>query len=202
MNNYTNADGNSSQLFFEYKPEKTAIYVVPNISANYGYILPIQNQTLSSNTYTFIYQRKPNCEMFIAPISHRKHFSKTFLSYKKYSKKLKKYLDNKRSNSYTNVSQEFLRIPSTPNGSHEYFTNIIEIDKQLTVKKTNTYLDLGGLSKIMDIFDISPSDKPTYAKSWPLCANDFKPPEPLDNYFFGSSQDDFVDDFVFDEGGI
>jgi hypothetical protein len=117
--------------------------------------------------------------MFIAPISQRKHFSKTFVSYKKYSKKLQKYLDKRRTKSYTNM---------------------IEIPKQhIEIKKSHTFSDLGGLSKIMEIFDISPSDKPICAKKWPLCANDFKPPEPLDGYFFGSSPDDFVEDFVFDD---
>jgi hypothetical protein len=200
MNNYISLGDLSSPLFFTYKQEKNAIYVVPHISANYGYILPISNRSLTGNTYTFIYQRKPNCELFIAPISHRKHFSKTFVSYKKYSKKLQKYLDKRRTASYTNM---------------------IEIPKPMT--KAFSYQDLGGLNKIMDIFDISPADKPNYAKNWPLCANDFKPPEPLDifvrdvvspencglttsyglrkslSYFFGSSPDDFVEDFIFDD---
>jgi hypothetical protein len=228
MNNYISLGDLSSQLFFKYKQEKNAIYVVPHISANYGYILPISNRSLTGNTYTFIYQRKPNCELFIAPISHRKHFSKTFVSYKKYSKKLQKYLDKRRTAKISGFQKGAVGYQenSVERSSKEFksYTNMIEIPKQhIEIKKSYSYQDLGGLNKIMDIFDISPSDKPNYAKNWPLCANDFKPPEPLDvfvrdvvspencglttsyglrkslGYFFGSSPDDFVEDFVFDD---
>ena len=102
MNTHTN--NVDERVFYTYKSEKKAIYVSP-ISANFGYILPISNQIVSSNTSTVIYGRKPNCEMFIAPISLCKQFSKTFVSYKKYDKKLKEYSNNKHSRSYTDITE-------------------------------------------------------------------------------------------------
>jgi hypothetical protein len=175
MNNYKNVESSSLQVFFNYNPEQNAIYISPT-SANYGYILPISERALTSNTYTFIYEKKRNYEMFIAPISCRKHFSKAFVSYKKYNKKLKKYLSKKRSKSYT---------------------NIIEIPKQtIVLKKSHTYSDfqksLGGLNKIMEIFNITDS-----ISNWPIPNDKFKESEPLDDYFFSSLPEDFVEDFGF-----
>jgi len=175
MNNYTNLESRSFQLFFNYNPEQNAIYIAPT-STNYGYILPISERALTSNTYTFIYAKKQNCEMFITPISYRKRFSKTFVSYKKYNKKLKQYLSKKRSKSYTNM---------------------IEISKHtIVVKKSHTYSDfqksLGGLNKIMEIFNIT-----DYTSNWPIPNDQFKESEPLDDYFFSSLPEDFVEDFGF-----
>ena len=163
MNNITN--NIHERMFYNYKSEKKAIYVSP-ISANYGYILPIKVQILSGNTYTFIYGRKPNCEMFIAPISLHKRFSKTFVSYTKYEKKLQDYLKNKRSLSYTNIT----KIP----------IQMIELTKSQSCPDLYKLADLGGLSKIMKIFDIQPS--------YENCVNEY---EPLVDYFFGASSEDF-----------
>jgi hypothetical protein len=126
------------------------------------------------------------------------------VSYKKYSKKLQKYLDKRRTSKISGFTKGAVGYQenSVERSSKEFesYTNMIEIPKQhIEIKKSHTFSDLGGLNKIMEIFDISPSDNPTCAKKWPLSANDFKPPEPLDCYFFGSSPDDFVEDFVFDD---
>jgi hypothetical protein len=152
-------------MFYKYNQENKAIYVSP-ISANYGYILPISNQIVSSNTFTVIYGRKPSCEMFIAPISLRKQFSKTFVSYKKYDKKLKEHLRNKRSRSYIDITE----IP----------IQMIELKKSQSCPDLYKLADLGGLSKIMKIFDIQPS--------YENCVNEY---EPLVDYFFGASSEDF-----------
>jgi|LauGreSBDMM110SN_4_FD.fasta_scaffold217601_1 hypothetical protein len=164
----------SSQLFFEYKPEKNAIYVSPTISPNYGYILPISSHSLTGNTYTFIYHQKRSCEMFIAPISQRRNFSKTFVSYEKYNRKLQKYMRLIR-------SERNMRYTAS---------------QPIIIKKTQSCSDLGSIQKMMQIFDITPDTEST---SWPIQANEFKPVESSDNYFFGTSPDDFVDDFVFEE---
>jgi hypothetical protein len=197
MNNYTKPGGNTSQLFFTYKQEKNAIYVAPHISANYGYIMPISNRALSGNTYTFIYQRKRGCEIFIAPISQRKQFSKAFVSYKKYNKKLQKYLDKRRTKSYTNIIEipkQTIEIKKSHTFSDlriypEPELNYIEENLENKVRKS-----LGVVNKMMEIFNITPT-----TSNWPLSANDFRKPEPVDDYFFGSSPDDFVEDFIFDE---
>jgi hypothetical protein len=152
-------------MFYEYNPKQKAIYVSP-ISANYGYILPISNQILSGNTYTFIYGRKPNCEMFIAPISLCNKFSKTFVSYKKYDKKLKKYSNNKHSRSYTDITQ-------TKVGE-------IKIKKSQSYPDLQNQLSLSRLNIIMKIFDISPS--------YENCVNEYGQ---SDDYFFGASSEDF-----------
>jgi hypothetical protein len=164
MNNNTN--NVHERVFYTYKSENKAIYVSP-ISANFGYILPISNQIISSNTSTFIYGRKPNCEMFIAPISLCKQFSKTFVSYKKYDKKLKEYSDNKRLHRYTDITEKEVR----------------EIKKSQSYPDLQNQLGLGKLNKlnkIMKIFDISPS--------YENCVNQY---DQLDDYFFGASSEDF-----------
>jgi len=175
MNNYTNLESSSLQVFFNYNSKKNAIYVSPTL-ANYGYILPISERALTSNTYTFVYDKKLNYEMFVAPISYRKRFSKTFVSYKKYDKKLNQYLSKKRSKSYT---------------------NIVEIPKHtIVLKKSHTCSDfqksLDGLNKILEIFNITDS-----SSNWPIPNDHFKEPEPLGDYFFSSSPADFAEDFVF-----
>jgi hypothetical protein len=83
--------------------------------------------------------------MFIAPISLHKQFSKTFVSYTKYEKKLQDYLKNKRSLSYTNIT----KIP----------IQMIELKKSQSCPDLHKLTDLGGLSQIMKIFDISSSLK-------------------------------------------
>jgi hypothetical protein len=178
-------------MFYKYNQENKAIYVSP-ISANYGYILPIKIQVLSSNTFTVIYGRKPSCEMFIAPISLRKQFSKTFVSYKKYDKKLKEHLRNKRSRSCIDITE----IPGESIGlkkSRSYqdlrkykgfercsgaFLNDTEENNEDGVQ-----MSLDGLSKIIKIFDIQPSDT--------NCNSEL---EPLADYFFGASSEDFMYD--------
>jgi hypothetical protein len=152
-------------MFYTYKSENKAIYVSP-ISTNFGYIWPISNQIVSSNTSTVIYVRKPNCEMFIAPISLRKQFSKTFVSYKKYDKKLKEYSDNKRLHRYTDITEKEVRE--------------IKIKKSQSYPDLQNQLGLGKLNKIMKIFDISPS--------YENCVNEY---DQLDDYFFGASSEDF-----------
>jgi len=167
-------DSNSSQLFFKYEPEQTAIYVAPATTDNFGFILPIlANRPLTGNTYTFIYHKKPGCEMFIAPISQRQQFSKAFMSYEKYNEK------------HTSRRINHIRkVRSEQNIASGYHSN--------TLKKTHS---LGTMSKLMQIFDMSPTPK------WPIPSIDFKPPEPLENYFFGAMPNKlkFVEDFVFDE---
>ena len=130
-----------SQLFFTYKPEKNVLYVSPTISTNYGYILPIPNRCLNGNTYTFIYKQTPSCNMFIAPISRRNQFSKAFLSYKKYNKKLRKYLNSKQTISHKNI----IKIPKQFNLEKKPHIHG-DLDKVNKVNKVN---------KIMEIFDIS-----------------------------------------------
>lgn len=169
MNQNTIPDDFSSEIFFKYKPEKNAIYVSPAISSNYGYIFPISNRSLTGNTYTFIYQRKRSCEMFIAPIPQRRNFSKAFVSYEKYNRKLQKYM---------------LRIKSDRDMRYN-------APQPISMKKTQSCSDLGSIRKMMQIFDISPDIE---SIGWPIPANEFKPVETLDNYFFVSSPDDFVFD--------
>jgi hypothetical protein len=220
MNNYTTAIDISPQLFFTYKEETKAIYVVPYKSANYGYILPIPNQNLSSNSYTFIYNQKRSCEMFIAPISQRKYYSKTFVSYNKYNKKLQNYIrrirsdkeggvggnadsnpDSRlRSNKESDIQSQMtspLKFPRIPanyvprNTSHS-------LDQSISINQTQSCSDLGSISKMMQIFDVAPEIE-SIDWSIPIPENDFKPVETLDNSFFGTSPDDFVDDFVFND---
>ena len=136
MNQNTILGDFSSRVFFQYKPERNAIYVAPSISVNYGYILHIPSRTLTGNTYTFIYHRKRGCEMFIAPISQRRHFSKAFVSYKKYNKKMQKCIRRIQ-------SEKDIRY--TDNTS------------PIAIKKTQSFSDLGGVSKMMQIFNISSS---------------------------------------------
>jgi hypothetical protein len=189
MNNHTN--NVQERVFYTYKSENKAIYVSP-ICSNFGYILPISNQIVSSNTFTFIYRQKPSCEMFIAPISLRKQFSKTFVSYKKYDKKLKEHLRNKRSRSYIDITE----IPGESIGlkkSRSYqdlrkykgfercsgaFLNDVDENNEDGVQ-----ISLDGLSKIIKIFDIQPSDT--------NCNSEL---EPLADYFFGASSEDFMYD--------
>jgi hypothetical protein len=135
--------------------------------------------------------------MFIAPISQRKQFSKTFVSYRKYVKKMKNHLNRRRTMSYT---------------------NIIEIPKSKPIKKSNTYSDFSysydltpsapygspdRFSKMMEIFDMSINDlefvQENTQEKWSLCANDFTAPQPICNYVFSSSPDKYVEDFVFDD---
>jgi hypothetical protein len=127
--------------------------------------------------------------MFIAPISRRKQFSKAFLSYKKYNKKLQKYLKRKRLMRHTNITKK---------------------PKQFSLeKKSHIHPDLGELNKIMDVFDIAHSDENyksetdfddcsfvshfsgLYGEKWTLMHTVFTPPELLDDYFL-SVQEDFV----------
>jgi len=169
MNNNTN--NVDERVYCTYKSENKAIYV-SHISANFGYILPISNQIVSSNTSTFIYGRKPNYEMFIAPISLCKQFSKTFVSYKKYNKKLKEYSDNKRLQRYTDITEKEVReIKIKQSQSYP------DLQNQLGLGKLNK---LNKLNKIMKIFDISPS--------YENCVNQY---DQLDDYFFGASSEDF-----------
>ena len=163
MNTHTN--NVDERVFYTYKSENKAIYVSP-ISANFGYILPISNQIVSSNTSTVIYGRKPNCEMFIAPISLCKQFSKTFVSYKKYDKKLKEYSDNNRLQRYTDITE-------TKIGE-------IKIKKSQSYPDLQNQLSLARLNIIMKIFDISPS--------YESCVNEYGQ---SDDYFFGASSEDF-----------
>ena len=86
--------------------EINAIYVLPLVYVNYGYILKKFDCALSSNTYTFINKRKSNIEMFIAPFSRRRQLSVYFMTYNEYCKKnLSKYekprvYEIKKSNTY------------------------------------------------------------------------------------------------------
>jgi len=195
MDNFVNIDEDSSHIFFKYKHERNAIYVSPAILDNYGFILPMPcGRPLSGNTYTFIYERKRGCEMFIAPISTRRHFSKTFVSYKKYNKKLNNYIRQIR--------------------SEQNMTNISNAGK---IKKTYSLPDLGIMNKLVQIFgnnsdsfygynenNVEPSFEEYAIQSsskWPIPNSDFKAPIPLDTYFFGGSPDEitFVEDFVFDD---
>ncbi len=189
MNNNTN--NVHEQVFYTYKSENKAIYVSP-ISANFGYMLPISNQIVSSNTSTVIYVRKPNCEMFIAPISLCKQFSKTFVSYKKYDKKLKEYSDNKRLYRYTDITENLgkskgLKRSQSYQDLRKYkgfercsgaFLNDMDENNEDGVQ-----MSLDGLSKIIKIFDIQPSDT--------NCNSEL---EPLTDYFFGASSEDFMYD--------
>jgi hypothetical protein len=186
MNNITN--NIHERMFYNYKSEKKAIYVSP-ISANYGYILPIKIKVLSGNTYTFIYGRKPNCEMFIAPISLRKQFSKTFVSYKKYDKKLEEHLRNKRSRSYIDITEipgELIELKKSRSyqdlRKYKGFERCSEAFLNDTKKNNEdeVQMSLDGLSKIMKIFDIQPPDT--------NCNSEL---EPLADYFFGASSEDF-----------
>lgn len=166
----------SPSVFFQSKTEKNAIYVCPNEIPNCGYILPISNNSLSGNTYTFIYEKKYNCELFIAPISKRRQFSKTFVSYEKYTRKHKKYINRRHSE---NNMHKMRNIQC--NG---YTNNLV---------KTKSYPNLGVLNKLMEIFNIRSSNE-----KLPIPEHEFKPPEPMDSYFVGSFSDDinYMDDFV------
>ena len=67
------------------------------------------------------------------------YFSKTFVTYNKYREQEKKLLNIKRSVSNTKVSET-----STRRG---------------TLKKSHSYSDLGGLIKIMEIFETPHQDE-------------------------------------------
>lgn len=71
-----------------------AIFVKPT-SVKYGYYFPISNSKISSNTFTFIYEKKIERIMFIGPISC-KYVKKRFVSYEKFKTKLKKELSRRR----------------------------------------------------------------------------------------------------------
>jgi hypothetical protein len=175
----------SQSIFFQSKPEKNAIYVSPNTLPNYGYMLPISEKKLSGNTYTFIYEKKYNCELFIAPVSRRRHFSKTFVSYEKYIRKHNKYMNRRHSEK---------NIRSTRS-----MRNISCNDPMPILVKTKSSPNLGVLNKLMEIFDISSSNE-----KLPIPEHAFKPPEPLDSYFIGSFSDDinYMDDFMLDDDTI
>ena len=104
-----------------------AIFIKP-ANIKYGYYFPISNSKISSNTFTFIYEKKIERNMFIAPIScvYRK---KRFVSYEDYKIKLKKELTRRR------YSESNLHIYNKP-----------EI---VTLKKSNT---LSSMDKILQIF--------------------------------------------------
>jgi len=172
----------SQSIFFKSKPEKNAIYVFPNTLPNYGYMLPISEKKLSGNTYTFIYEKKYNCEIFIAPVSRRRHFSKTFVSYSKYIRKHNKYMNRRHSENNMRCAR-----------------NIPYNDSISNLVKTNSSPNLGVLNKLMEIFDIGSNNE-----KWPIPEHDFKPPEPLDSYFVGSFSDDinYMDDFMLDDDTI
>ena len=199
MNNNTSIENQISQMYFDYKPEQNAIYVSPNISDNYGYILPMSCKTLNSNTYTFIYKENPNCKIFIAPISLRKNFSKVFLSHKKYDKKLYKYLKIKCSKTNPLERPVLVRKP------HVYE----ELDGQSKIIKK-----INGLNEIMKIFDMSHCEHDDgsnidsendqfvsgFSEGQHFSHNIFTPPELLDNSVFCFFSEDIAgEDNAFDD---
>lgn len=107
---------------------ENAIFICPYVSMNCGYYLRTSSRVLSGNTYNFICEQKPNMEIFIAPFAERHYFSKEFVSYPEYKKKLAIY------NKYIQSQHH----------------NAIGHDVQ-NIKKNDTYSDL-GLLKLLEIF--------------------------------------------------
>lgn len=84
----TSMQNQDPPLFFKYIPQPNAICIVPNTYIDYGCILKVYNYALSSSTYTFIYKKKHNCEMFIAPISKIDESSTHLVFYDDYCKNI------------------------------------------------------------------------------------------------------------------
>lgn len=188
---YGNSVFYSLSYCYENKPEKNAIYVCP-YAINYGYYLPIPNRVLNGNTYTFIYEKKRGYDLFLSPISKRKHFSKTFISYKKYSRKLKKYINSKKS--YKDCTMR--SIHATPHPEYDLTPeNMVQQSlgfHNASISNGLSNLDEDvGISKLLQIFDIPSYDKSSYitpTQGWPIHEDSFKPPEPIKYSGFGKEE--------------
>lgn len=176
-----------TSAFFSYNKvtEKQGLFINHIANSNYGYYIPVSNKTFSSNTYTFIHKKNKDCNIFIAPISHKKLFTKKFFTYEKYKKKMETryrrlYYEN------AGARNEDMSLCIFRKNDEEVTQD--EYEKK-TLKRSNT---MSSIQYIMQIFD-TPNVYRSSVINIPIPAENFMQVTPIEQILTGSPpiEDDF-----------